>query len=278
MPSSKQSPNQQIRRIRHNLTKTALRRPLIWLRHRRITTEDVFVASYPRSGSTWLRFLLFEALTGQPAEFGAVNQAIPRLGRQARAWRLLPQGGRLIQTHEPYRPEYHKAVYLVRDVRDVVLSEYSFQRGQGLYRKSLEDFVESFLLGRVNGYGPWTDHVRSWLDSAPAQAGRVLVVKFEDLRRDPAVTLSNILLFLGAQARISVQQAIENNTVEKMREKESRARTTVFKAWSQDHRFVRQGSVEGWRDSLTDDHIRQVEQSACEVLVQLGYAVSERAT
>src|SRR5437867_8735637 len=102
------------RRIRHQLAKTRLRSPLTWLRHRSFDPADVFIGSYPRSGSTWLRFVLLEILTGRPSEFPSVNRSIPKVGRHNQALPLLPGGGRLIQTHEPYREEYQKAVYLVR--------------------------------------------------------------------------------------------------------------------------------------------------------------------
>src|SRR5215472_10450025 len=103
-----------LRRFRYALSKTWLRAPLVSLRHRGLDARDVFFASYPRSGSTWLRFLLFETLSGQSSAFGKVNDCIPDVGDHLKAPRLLPGGGRLIKTHEPYRNSYEKALYIVR--------------------------------------------------------------------------------------------------------------------------------------------------------------------
>jgi len=103
---------------------SSIRAPLIWLQHRGLDPGDVFLASYPRSGQYWLRFQLIEALTSQSGEFDSVDKLIPKIGAHAGAPALLPGGRRLIQTHETYRKEYKKAIYLVRDVRDVVLSEF----------------------------------------------------------------------------------------------------------------------------------------------------------
>jgi hypothetical protein len=266
-----------IKRIRHTVTKSKLRIPLVWFRHRGIRPTDVLVASYPRSGSTWLRFLLFQILTQEPAQFETVDRVIPRPARQAGAPRLLPGRGRLIQTHEVYRPEYQRAIYLVRDVRDVVVSEYNYQRGQGLYTKGLEDFVEAFLQGRVNGYGPWSRNVLSWLDAAPTRRGDVLVIQFKELRQDPQDTLTKILDFLDTNVDASsIQSAIQANTVDKMREKESRARDTVFKIWGDKDHFVRSGAVGGWRQTLTEEQIRLVEGASRETLLRLGYPISDR--
>src|SRR5690242_17221396 len=113
-----------IRRLRYRGSQTALRVPLIWLRHRGFGPNDVFLASFPRSGNTWLRFVLGEVLTRESVEFENVNRIIPEVGLQGKARAVLPGGGRLIKTHELYRQEYQRAIYVIRDVRDVLLSEF----------------------------------------------------------------------------------------------------------------------------------------------------------
>jgi hypothetical protein len=40
----------------------------------------------------------------------------------------MPDGSRLMHTHEPYRRDYRRVVYLVRDIRDVVLSEFAMAK------------------------------------------------------------------------------------------------------------------------------------------------------
>jgi hypothetical protein len=246
--------------------------PLIWLRHKRISENDIFIASYPRSGSTWLRFLLFEILTDKTAEFETVNRVIPRPGRHVQAPYLLPEKGRLIQTHEPYRSEYHKAIYLVRDVKDVVVSEYFHQTGKGLYRKGFDDFLTAFLRGRVNSYGPWDHNVNSWLDAMSAKTCEVLIIKFENIRQNPEETLSKILRFLNTSVDVErIASAILNNSVSRMREKETRARKTVFRTWKDDSRFIRSGTAGGWHQMLTDNHLQLIEAQSRKALLRLGY-------
>jgi len=88
--------------------------------HRGIGPKDVFLASYPCSGSSWMRFLLLELLAGD-ASFAAINVAVPYVGRHRVAPSIVPDGGRLIKTHEPHLARYRRAVHLVRDPRDVAL-------------------------------------------------------------------------------------------------------------------------------------------------------------
>ena len=261
-----------LRRIRRAVTKTSVRVPAVWARHRALNTTDVFIASYPRSGSTWLRFLLLEVLTGESSGFPKVNELIPDVGKHQKAPPLLPDGGRLIKTHEALRPEYKKAVYLVRDARDVVLSEYAYQAALGLVGCNFDNYLLRFLRGKVNGHGSWQSHVISWLDASLDESHNIRVVKFEDLRRDSPGTTGQILDFLGLRVEPeAIEQAIANNSVRHMREKE---RVTPQKA-SKRGRFIRNGSAGGWRERLSGAQVRVIQQYAGRALSRLGYLGEE---
>lgn len=258
--------------ISHNLTKTKLRVPLIWLRHQRLKSEDIFVASYPRSGSTWLRFLLYEILSGREARFDTINFTIPSVGEQSKAPRLLPTGGRLLQTHESYRREYRKAIYIVRDARDVVLSEFAFQIGQGIFIGNFDMFLDGFLKGKVNGYGSWKQHVTSWLNAIDQNSVANVLVKYEDMRSDPLSALQTIISFLGEQPdRAKIQSAIDHNSLEAMRHKEEDVKERVFKNWGVGHKFVRQGSVQNWQNKLTATQLKLINENCAAPLSRCGY-------
>jgi len=221
-----------------------------------LASEDVFLAAYPRSGSTWLRFLMFEILTCNSAGFPNVNRSIPDVGGQWKALPLLPGEARLIKTHEPYRKEYHRAIYLVRDARDVVISEHYYHKAMGWTTLEFGDYLLSFLRGEVNGYGAWHDHVEAWLRSPLAENGNLLVIRFEDMRRNTEENLGRVLDFLRVEADPQVvQEAIANNSVRRMRDKEDSSpqipKISRNPSTREDGRFIRRGSVGGWRERLT---------------------------
>jgi len=58
-----------LRRLRHQVANSPARTPLVWIRHKSLRSSDVFLASYPRSGSTWLRFLPYDSLLGESSGF-----------------------------------------------------------------------------------------------------------------------------------------------------------------------------------------------------------------
>jgi hypothetical protein len=260
------------RKIRHKASKTLLRAPVIWMRHRGIDRNDIMIASYPRSGNTWLRFLLTKILTGRSAAFDDVNNVIPEIGIHKDALHLLPGDGRLIKTHEVYRPTYKRAVYLIRDVRDVLLSQYSRENELGLvWWGDFDAYLNGFLNGTVNGFGSWQEHIPMWLDSPLAQNGNLLPIMFADMRRNTQDTLERIVDFLGfAVQREVIADAIADNTVDKMRAREASAQK-LYKTNSEEGRFVRKGSVMGWRDKLTEAQLDLIEQYAGKTMARMGF-------
>ncbi len=277
-PSSKsgaetrrKKPTSTWRKFRRHISKTKLRVPHIWLRHRGITATDVFFASYPRSGTTWSRFTLYEILSGQEASFHAVNAAVRGVGRHKFAAHLLPGNGRLIATHEQYRNDYKKAIYLVRDVRDVILSEFAYTRALEFFRGDLDEFLNVFLCGKISGFGPWPRHITSWLNSPIAGTDNMLVMRFEDLRQNPNEGFSRMADFLGVRVdQERIRRAVANNLLEKMKEKEQAEPQRA----SVKDRFVRSGSVQAWRSKLSPAQVQFIEKHAGSLLLQLGYPLA----
>lgn len=260
-----------VKTIRHHMSKsTVVKKPLAWLQHRAISYRDVFVASYPRSGSTWFRFMLYELITGQESSFAAVDQTIAGVGRHFRAPEILPAGGRVLQTHEPYRSQYHHAIYLVRDVRDVVISEYNFARRLRFFDGDFDTFFEQFMNGRANRYGFWGDQVQSWYAAYTNRKADIMWVRFEDMRKDPHETLRRALAFLNIERdEEQIARVVENHTLAQMKEKENRS--PKFARNAHGIRFVTDGSIGKWEGSLSDLQVRRLEAEVGDLLEKLGY-------
>jgi Sulfotransferase domain len=279
-----------LKELRYKASRTKLRAPIAWWEHRGLNDKDVLFASFERSGNTWLRFVLMEVLTTDDAGFLNVNQILPEMGTHRPMKPVLPNGGRVIKTHEQYRTGYKRAIYLVRDLRDVMLSNWARDKEMGFaqyfdHGKGMDGYVEAFLKGKVNRFGSWQSHVASWLDSPLANDGNLLVVRYEDLRRDTENGLMEMLEFLGVPAdRERVHRAVENNSLRAMREKEEKAKTSgaamvkgtllrKHRIDREDARFVRNGSMGGWREKLSEKQIEMVDRYAAETLLRAGYSL-----
>jgi hypothetical protein len=258
--------------LRARAARTRLRAPLAWLRHFGLHSSDVFLASYPRSGNTMLRFMLGEVLSGIPSTFDHIQKLIPEIGVHMRAYPLVPGGGRLIKTHEPYRRQYKRAIYIYRDVRDVMLSSFARENALDVVHiDNLNDYVLPFMQGRMTRFGSWQDHIDGWLNSPLAKRGDLFVLRFEDIRKDLEGSVALCLDFLGKKVdRSVIQAAVRNNSLENMRVKEDGA-TTLPKSPGEEGRWVGKGAVRGWREKFTEPQLAIIDQFAGDRLTSLDY-------
>ncbi len=199
----------------------------------------LWLASYPKSGNTYLRLLLYAYRHGPPQTSAAVEAALPDLHKLLFTRRSLPPGAPgqadpwLVKTHFRWSPRHPYAartvgfVYVLRHPRDVLLSNARFFGLAG--RQALQAFAQEFAhhLGvprwRRMGMGTWPAHVASWLQAA----GRWphLFLRFEELRREPRAALARAVRFLGwelDQGRL--ERAVAGASLEAARELERRDR------------------------------------------------------
>jgi hypothetical protein len=239
------------------------------VRHRRLHPDDVFLASFPRSGNTWLRFLLADVALGRQVNFEEVDRVAPAVGFHDAAPRLAG-AGRLIKTHERHRGVYGRSVYMVRDVRDVLVSWYRVTRADPEDLSDFPAFVSDFMSDRASPYGSWIDHVRSW-QAARRRGSQVLWRRFEDLKADPAGTLADVSDFSGiAAAPDAYEVAVRRNTPAEMHRLERESRAYLERAYGYRSRGVRDGRTGDWR-ALLDEHSLLVLEPALRLNRELGY-------
>lgn len=172
----------------------------------RARPDDVFVSSYPRSGTTWTQFILY-LLTrrDRAAEFEHLSQVSPWWERSLAWGNASPEdfdrlpAPRVFKSHLPYPwlPRGARYVYVQRQVEDVAVSYYHLYRSHLGYQGSFSEFFERFLRGDLQ-YGSWFKHVAGW----ERQRGnpRVLFLRYENMRRDPEGTIRALAGFAGVAA------------------------------------------------------------------------------
>lgn len=247
----------------------------------------VFIPSYPRSGNTFARILLAayhgledldrleEALPADTSAFlwhAVPEQAVSARDNRAyraevlaeyrrRAPTLLPFRG--LKTHTANLPAFgapafdfrpdDRIIHLVRDPRDVVLSNADFNDHD--LERSIDIMINSGTcvaagtLASVEVRGSWRENVESWLKP---EICPTLLIRYEDLVADPENWLRKMIAFIGLpldQDRLA--RAVERSQFSRLQRREQEQGFAEAPAKTTSGRFFREGKSGQWRDILT---------------------------
>jgi hypothetical protein len=164
---------------------------------------DVFVATYPKCGTTWMLHTVMLLLNKGRVphtieEYFALCPFLEMLGPEEIA--NMPKGG-CIKIHLPFQlapfSKDAKYVYVARNPKDCCISFYHHTKLFPAYHYkdgSFEDFFDLFLEGGTdfNGY---FENLLSWYEHR--EDPNVFFVTFEDMKREPKGTVRKLAAFLG---------------------------------------------------------------------------------
>ena len=244
-----------------------------------VRPDDTFVVSYPRSGNTWIRFLIANLLyPHESGSFANIERLIPDCEAHSSRYLKRLRGPRVIKSHEYFDHRYQKVIYIVRDPRDVVLSYFNFQRK---YRQipdnyPLEQFTSDFVAGRLSSadWGTWGQHVGSWLccDGRPG----FLVVRYEDLTSNALHELSRIARFFGIEPGTELlAAACQRSSASRMRalERSESSQWVATRNRREDIPFVGKAASGRWREQLSPTSVAEIESAWAPLMASLGYEI-----
>jgi len=246
----------------------------------KVFSDDIFLVSYPKSGNTWTRFLIANLVYPEKhPDFTNINELIPDPeGITKRHLERLPRP-RYIKSHQYFDPRYPKVIHVVRDPRDVVLSEYYFDIKRRAIPDdfSLEKFASRFVRGELNHpYGTWGENTATWFYTR-GNSQRLLLVTYEALQSEGASQVARIAEFIGVPTSSErIAFAIEQSSADRMRELEKKQ----GHLWSstrqtrQDKPFVRSAKAGGWKTELPEASIAEIESEWGGLMRELGYELA----
>lgn len=244
-----------------------------WKIQQALGSIDHVLVSYPKSGRTWFRFILanyFVLAFGLDisVDLHQMFSVSPNLDwdndRGLPTFLNGPAAGAvplLAFTHkqpELLRNDEIPAIYMTRDVRDVLVSAYFHAtRHKGDFSGDIDTFVRDQSRGLrqiTNHYNGWA----SYLAKVPHH-----VISYERLSSDPLTTVSSAIAFLGLEPSTAlIAEAIAAAEIEKMRSME-------LKAGLPGHRYdrsdpdalrARRGLVGGYVDYLSADTCQWIQE------------------
>jgi len=236
--------------------------------HYRAVSNDVFVSTYPKCGTTWAQYVVYLLLNhGQPLAAGQnINDVFPHLEEVGEdAVQALPEP-RLIKTHLPFeRTPWHpraKYVYVARNPFDCAVSFYHHTRGfvrhYDFADGTWDAFFECFIRGEVD-FGDYFDNLLSWWPKRVEP--NVLFLTYEGMLADSSFAVRSIASFLGGAAADTVREpgALErivgHSSFDNMRLNQKR--------WSSQRpanmpEFVRKGVIGDWANHFTAEQARSL--------------------
>ena len=152
----------------------------------------IWLASFPRSGNTMLRTILFHCFGLRSASLypddldGNKNleKHVGHIEHGLDGKINFPTGSKpLVKTHEHPNDE-KPAIYVVRDGRNVCMSMWHF------YKKEMS--LESIITGR-NKFGSWSAHLEAW---HPWDRPGTLLLRYEDMVNNLPGVLEQLHRFL----------------------------------------------------------------------------------
>ncbi len=241
-----------------------------------IFPDDVILASYPKSGNTWSRFLIANLLyPEQHPNWGNIDRLIPAPEVMSkREFERAPRP-RIIRTHDAYDPRYKRVINIVRDPRDVALSQFHHHRKRKLIADDypFASFLPRFLAGETNNHGSWKQNVASWLAARYGDSG-FLLLRYEDMLLDTQHELSRICSFLGMEVSPErLAAAIAQSSPQEMRKLEQMQadQCGLTKGTRQDLPFVRTAKSGNWKSDMPESSVVAIEAAWGPLMQWLGY-------
>ena len=265
----------------------------------------IWLASYPKSGNTWIRACLMLAITGdlsldklihvipyfpvlnnvhfQKAEFSDTTEA----SRSAiKTWDKTQYGlsnsteGRqiIVKTHQvfaninnvqfPNKETTYGVIQIVRDPRDVALS-YSAHFGRDIDLAIEKIMDEKNVINESSQPGSF-EFISSWELNYLSWQDAIfpkLVIRYEDLLTSPKTQLETIFDFLKLTPKLSTEQIISKTSFQSLAKMEAK---NGFKEASEHSKFFRIGKKDQW-SALSPKQREKIEQKFSKTMKVLRY-------
>lgn len=246
----------------------------------------MYVVGYPKSGNSWLCYLLSYCLN---AEFDDFDN--PGIYPRSKYIRQFVKGGlehrsyqehlgKILKTHTTALPHNssQSLVYLVRDGRDVMVSYFHYEYGYKctlpiferylpiksilhrfkwrLVTKYYKPDFSTYLRKRLH---EWVLHIKIY-----HELGYSALVRYEELLASPQMTLEKILFQVGAEVEMSViQMAVEIFEFSKLAQRKQGIEDSQS--------FYRKGISGDWQNYFSEADLAYFYQTASGVLNRLEY-------
>ena len=278
---------------------------------RALRPDDVFLVGHPKSGNTWIAYMLAVFLSNDregEVNLYNVGDYVPFV--HGRDHEIASHGDlpdpRVFRNEYPRHPgRYPLTLYLVRDPRAVLVSFWHMYVTMfGDRDMTLSIFVDGYLSGTAP-FDAWHRHLARWDRQVSAalrraeRGDRICIARYEDFVEDREAALRRVAEFIGrvpaecVPVRISsargsdgdgdvaeggasfearLSRAVARGAFEAMKEVEDRHGAEAYLGRARaEGRFIRRGRTDGWKDEMELGVAARIETAFGQVMELAGY-------
>nr|XP_043636527.1 flavonol sulfotransferase-like [Erigeron canadensis] len=256
--------------------------------------SDVFLCSSPKAGTTWLKALAFAIVTRK--QFDAASSPLLTTfphdcvhylesGLEQINENHKNSDFPLVATHLPYASlpksvvdSDCKIVYIYRNIKDVLVSHYCYMIE--VAKLQVEDVpfevvFDEFCQG-ISWYGPYWDHILGYWKASQERPGRILFLKYEDMKMDTTSNVKRLAEFIGYPFSIEEEKTGMVESIIKLCSFDNLSNLEVNKngnyrpekigAVANRHLF-RKGKDGDWKNYFTDEMEKKMNKLVDEKLI-----------
>ncbi|CAL5054995.1 unnamed protein product [Urochloa decumbens] len=273
---------------------------------------DVILATMPKSGTTWLKALVYAVVRrgshpagdverhGHPLLASSPHELVPFLhdlynnGNHHHLLEKEMPPPRVLAVHAPFTalpesvPESGcRVVYLCRDPKDAFVSLRHYLddiKPKGSSAAAITPLAEAFDLfcGGVSPFGPVWDHMAGYWKESVARPREVMFLRYEELKEDAVGSVRRLAEFLGCpftgeEVAGGVPEAVVALcSMDRMRSVQAnRDGMHGTESWSfKNSAFFRKGEVGDWKAHITPEMAQRLDDIVEEKLRGSGSGLS----
>ncbi len=242
-------------------------------------SDDIFVVSYPKAGTTVMQLIVHHVVGRGNVMFDHIETVAPwfevTYASDPAHYDTLPSP-RIFKTHLTLTrlPSDASYIYLYRNPKDTCVSFYYHLMSAAPEVLPLQPFVEQFTRGEL-GAGSWFKHFESCL-RGPRRA-RVLLVNFEEIASDLGAVIDRVSAFCGRQLTVDERaKAIAHCHFDAMKQDNNKFDPRFAPSPQARRRtdFIRKGKSGDWVHHLTPAQALLIDQEFDNTLQKVGPILS----
>lgn len=265
--------------------------------------NTLFIASFPKSGTTWIQALIYNLLSNGNQDFNHISDYSPffeiektwifgngpegelkpmyeanhrilnwRVFNTHLRWEMMPKGRNM------------KYIYIVRSGKDVALSFFkhlSNQDDNDCFNGSLSDFLQQWCAGSIP-FGNWIHHLQSWMSAYhlgqeaslatdDISHPHILLIRYQDMIINPLDCVLRIIAYLELDMNVDRAQELLSFVSFQYMKSHQHQYMPISVPWKPGYCFIRNGTLGDSDNYFTEADNAIYYDMIKRTLLELGY-------